>query len=336
MALAFAYAGAQKNGAMLRRLEKAIAFFLEFARCNGRRLVFQQLAARIATVGEIRARHLHLEDMRRFQQRLVADGGETPARRLYIAEYSEELRVGALLPQTARVVLYVGDCFRHGRFIEKKVIDIALGKERRKFAVCTASASVRARRANAEYLPIYLRRPALEAAQGHPERLGHAAFHPQYGMNMLGHDLGCKKLDFRRKFTNAAQMGVDCLAERRERDCGKFRRVARKSAQQRLRTIGENHRYKIHRPAAVIPITAAPPHAMNDVSHDGAGVFVVMPARGQRLTVCTANASAIARRAHAPSFALRPFTVRRYFCVGERGEFGCVISTRPSLSAGAR
>ena len=31
-----------------------------------------------------------------------------------------------------------------------------------------------------------------------------------------------------------------------------------------------------------------------------------------------------------------PFAVSRYFCVGERGEFGCVISTRPSFRAGAR
>ena len=31
-----------------------------------------------------------------------------------------------------------------------------------------------------------------------------------------------------------------------------------------------------------------------------------------------------------------PFAVSRYFCVGERGELGCVISTSPSFRAGAR
>ena len=29
-----------------------------------------------------------------------------------------------------------------------------------------------------------------------------------------------------------------------------------------------------------------------------------------------------------------PFPVSRYFCVGERGELGCVISTNPISSAG--
>ena len=38
----------------------------------------------------------------------------------------------------------------------------------------------------------------------------------------------------------------------------------------------------------------------------------------------------------ADSFAARPFAVSLYFWVGERGESGCVISTKPMRNAGER
>ena len=75
-------------------------------------------------------------------------------------------------------------------------------------------------------------------------------------------------------------------------------------------------------------------HAFCDMRGDISAFRLASP------VACRPDLSLVARHRQpfppSHSAASFPFAVSRYFCVGERGEFGCVISTRPSFKAGAR